>query len=741
LYQLTCTLIKHDGSVEKYASAAMLQGPAFKESIPAIRQFVRVKGSDELVIRKGDESYRENVTWADDNFFTLFTFPLIEGDPQKVLSDLHSIVLTDELANKYFGTVHAVGQTLELEINHKFEPFVVTGIARKSPQNSSIKFGMILPFKYHEQVAPENGWLWLSYSTFFLIDPRASISAIEAQMDKVYTSKAKAEIDNAAKEGDFNGRFVWGIRPLFKMHLDTEFETDDDLSPSKPIYSYILSGIALFILLIACINFVNLTIAQSLKRGKEIGIRKVVGGQRSQLIRQFLGESFIICFIAFLLAILVAEAVLPVFNKLSNKQLSLGYLLDAPLIAAFAGLFLFTGLAAGFYPALVLSGFNPVQTLYNRTRMAGKNYLSKGLVVVQFALATFLIITTLFIYKQFDYLTHKDLGYNDKNLLVATVGMGNNKQLTEVFRNEFAKVAGVRMVAPRMQGEWSTSTRAGGKSFIVRYEHIDETYLPTLEIPMIEGRNFSRDFPADSSNSVLVNEAFIRAAGWHGSALGKTVDFLNGKTRKLTIVGVIKDYHFSSLKEKIQPQLFSSDPQLSFGRFVIRVNPGRTPETLKAIENIYRRLIPYHPFRHAFMDELNARNYESEARWRSIITFAAILTIFISCIGLLGLSMLAAEKRVKEVGVRKVLGASVSGVVRLLSANFLKLVLIANIIAIPIAWWAVHSWLQNFAYHITLNGWVFAVAAVLVLFIALLTVGVQAMRAALANPAKSLRTE
>jgi putative ABC transport system permease protein len=727
LYQITCTIINKDGKVEKYASAAMLQGPAFKQAIPAIEAFVRVNNNDEVVVKNGDESYKERVSWVDDNFFTVFTFPLIEGDPGKVLSDLHSIVLTDEMAKKYFGTVHAIGKTLELEINHKFEPFLVSGIAKRSPQNSSIKFNLLLPFKFHEKAEPENGWLWISYSTYFVIDPRADIKSVEASMDRVYATKAKTEIEAAQKEGDFNGKFVWGVRPFLKMHLDTEYQGDDSLGASNPVYSYILSGIAIFILLIACINFINLTVAQSLKRGKEIGIRKVVGGQRSQLIRQFLGESFVICFIAFGFAILLAWMALPVF--------------DAKLVAGFIGLFLLTGFAAGFYPALMLSGFNPVQTLYNRTKMAGKNYLSKSLVVIQFALATFLIIATMFIYAQFNFLTHMDLGYNDKNLLVATVGQGNNKNLTEVFRNEFAKLPGVTMLAPRMQGEWSTVTKAGGKDFQVRYEHIDENYLPTLQIPMIEGRNFSSAFPADSTNSVLVNEAYVSAAGWKGSAIGKTVDFLNGQQTKLTIVGVVKDYHYLSLKDKIGPQLFSVDPKLSYGKFIMRVRPEYTQQTLKAVENIYRRLVPYHPLRYAFMEDLNFKNYEAEARWRQIITFSAILTIFISSIGLFGLSMLASEKRFKEIGVRKVLGASVSSLVRLLSTNFLTLVLIANIIAFPAAWWAVRTWLQNFAYRVPVSWWVFGAAAVLALSIALLTVSIQAIRAAVANPVKSLRTE
>ena len=509
LFRLTCNINDNDGTVRKYGIAAMVEGPGFKDEIPEIKDFVRVK-DDEFIVKNGKEAFNEKALYVDENFFSVFSFPLISGNPKTILSDLKSVVLTDESALKYFGTTDAVGKILELDINNKFEPFTVSGIAKRSPKNSSIKFTMLLPFKYHEKTDPENGWLWLSYPTFLVMDPKTDLRSVAAKMNQVYASKAHNDIIEASKHGEVV-KFVWGVQPMLQMHLDSETEGTTDVS--NPVYSYILTGIALFILLIACINFVNLTVAQSLKRSKEIGIRKVVGGQRGQLIRQFLGESFIMCFIAFVLAILFAQLILPVFNDLANKRLSLEYLLDFKLVASFIGLFIFTALAAGFYPALVLSGFDPVKTLYNGNKFSGKNYLSKSLVVVQFALATFLIITTLFIYAQFNYLTHKDLGYKDKNLLEINVGQGRNRPLMDIFKNEFAKEPGVEMVAPRMGGEWITRARSEGREFDVKYEHIDESYLPTLQIPLVAGRNFSKDFPGDSTHSVLVNEAFVREIG------------------------------------------------------------------------------------------------------------------------------------------------------------------------------------------------------------------------------------
>ena len=336
-------------------------------------------------------------------------------------------------------------------------------------------------------------------------------------------------------------------------------------------------------MIIACINFINLTIARSLKRSKEIGIRKVVGGQRVQLTRQFLGESFIVCFISFAFAIVLATIALPVFNDLANKRLSLSYLADTQLILGFIGLFLITGFAAGFYPALVLSGFNPIQTLYNRVKLTGKNYLAKSLVVLQFALAALLIISTLFIYEQFHYLTHKELGYNDKNLVVVDMDWGANKQLIALFKTELAKNTSIQMVGTHNRGRQGTIAKADGKQIQFDYDHIDDQYLPSLQIPIVKGRNFSPDFPSDSTHSVLINETFAREAGWK-DPIGKTVD-LFWRDRKLTVVGVVKDYHFRSLKEKIGAQLFTSEPEGNSSQLNIKISPDNIPEHIAIHRN------------------------------------------------------------------------------------------------------------------------------------------------------------
>jgi len=740
LYQLTCDRIEKEGTDEKFGIAAMVQGPAFKKEIPEIREFTRVNNKV-LVVKKGDAVFNEQVTWADDNFFSVFSFPLISGGANRALADMHSIVLTDEMAVKYFGNTDVVGKTLTFQINGNSEPFVISGIAKKPPQNSSIQFNIVMPFKFLEKENPDNGWMWVSYPTYFLLDPGANIRAIKAKMEQVYQTQAKNEIDLNHLAG-YDNKFVWDLKPLIQMHLDNSFQGTP--GASNPIYAYILSGIAIFILIIACINFVNLTIAQSLKRAKEIGIRKVIGGLRNQLIRQFLGESFLVSFLAFAIAIILAQFSLPIFNDLANKQLSLSYLLDFKLAAGFIILFFITGFAAGFYPALVVSGFNPVQTLYNRSAHQGKNFLSGVLVIFQFALAIFLIIATIFIYNQFNFLTKTNLGYNDRNLVqFVTDKAVMNKPLMDQYKSEFFKVPGVENVSYKNVGKFGGKTMAGSKEFNADYERIDDDYLAALQAKLIAGRSFSKGFPADITNSVLINEAFVQAVGWK-NPIGKTVDYMNlpgWGSRKVNVIGVVKDYHYESLKEKIRPQLFTQDAALPLGQFLIRLKEGRTATALAALEKTYSKMIPNHPFDYVFSDEMNKRNYDAEHKWKQIITFSATITIFISCIGLLGLTILSTEKRRKEIGIRKVLGATTNHITQLIALNFIKLVFIAFLIAVPISWFVINKWLQSFAYRIEMSWYLFALAGTLALVIALLTVGSQVVRIARSQPVKALKTE
>jgi putative ABC transport system permease protein len=739
IYHLTADMKGADGHVNKSSSTGMMPGPAFKQQIPEITDFVRVQSAN-FTVKRGNEVFDQEALYADDNFFSIFSFPLIQGNPRTALKDIHSVVLSEEIAEKYFGKQNPVGKVLDLKVNDKFQPFTVSAVIKKSPQNSSIKIKMLLPMKFNQSLNNDTQWLNFFLNTFFVVKPGADIKVVEAKITNVFNHEAADQIKEAADKYGLKDKISYGLQPLLQMHTSTDYPADNGLTDaSSPVYTYILTGIALFILLIACINFINLTVARSLKRAKEIGIRKVIGGQRKQLIAQFLGESLILSFIAFALGIVLVQLALPFFNTLANKSLAFSYLLSVKLVAGYIMIFLLTGLLAGFYPALVLSSFNPVQSLYNRQQYAGKNYLSKGLVVLQFTLATFLIISTITIYSQFNYLMHFDLGYNDKNV-VSIAAFGIDKQKLPLFKTELLKDPSIKSVTADQGGRWGTIAHVNNAQQIqFDMKHIDEDYLPLFEVPVVKGRNFSKDMISDSATSVLVNESFVKQAGWK-NPIGQVVDFFYNK-KKYIVIGIVKDYHFLSLTEKTPPQLYSMNPQYPYGNIFIKIKDSNKAATLNRIEKTFKSLFPYKPYQYSFKDAQNAEQYDKESKWKQIVTFGAILTIFISCIGLFGLATLSSERRKKEIGIRKVLGASVKGIVRKLSADFLKLVIISAVIAAPAAWWAMHKWLENYPYRIAINVWIFLFAAVLVLFIALATVSFQAIKAAIANPVNSLRSE
>ncbi|MGC4035910.1 MAG: ABC transporter permease [Chitinophagaceae bacterium] len=744
IYRIANKNIKPDGGVSNMNGyTGYFQGPKFTAGIPEIKAFVRYQ-QNSIDVKIGTEVKSQEVFYADSSFFSAFTFPLLSGNPKTALKEPNAVVISEDIAKKEFGTKDALGKTMLFKDRHedKFTPFIVTGVAKKCPQNSTIKFDILMPIQVSkEDEANNENWFNFFMSTFVVLQPGANVKVVEAKMKNIYETDAAATIKLMAQKYDFKDKTIYFLQPFLDMHLSKQISTDNGLADgSNPTYSYILSGIAIFILLIACINFINLTVARSVKRAKEIGIRKVVGGERKQLILQFLGESFLLCLVAFVLAIGIVKLVLPVFNTLSNKSLALSYLVDIKLIAGYVLLFFITGIMAGFYPALVLSKYNPVQTLYSRFNLAGKNYLQKSLVILQFALASFLIIATITIFFQFNYLTSQKLGYDDTNLItVDKWGLKRNEAY--LFKNELLKNPNITAVAPKNGGGWMTGAKVtGDKEIHFAYETIDESYVPLLKLQVVQGRNFSPDFPSDSTHSILVNESFVKEAGWK-NPIGQEVNFWYNNNEKYTVVGVVKDYHYQSLTQKIGQQLFTMKPGNGFGKFFIKIKPGSETASLQHIEKTFKRLFPITPYAYSFVDQENRKSYEAENKWKQIMLFSAILTIFISCIGLFGLSVLAAEKRTKEIGIRKVLGASVSGVVTILSKDFLKLVIIALLASIPLSWIAATKWLENYPYRITLTWWMFASAGVLVIMIALITVSFQAVKAAMANPVRSLRTE
>ncbi len=744
IYRIDRKLVRDNGNVDNSGYTGLFQGPRFTAGIPEIQGFVRFRNGQKD-IKKGTGIQLQEVFYTDSNFFSVFSFPLLKGNPKTALLQPGSVVISEEMAKKQFGTTDVLGKIILLKDDSAFVPYAVTGVAKKCPQNSSIKFQVLLPLKTSQQDEQrDDNWFNFFLNTFVVLAPNADVKSVESKMNKVFETDASESIKMIQeKYGIKNLGLSYFLEPLNEIHLSKNIPADTGLSDaSNPVFSYILAGIALFILLIACINFVNLTVAHSLKRAKEIGIRKVIGGGRKQLIIQFLGESFLLCFGAFVLAILIVQFILPVFNQLSNKALALSYLFDAKLIAGYIALFIITGLLSGFYPALVLSGFNPVHTLYSRFTLGGKNYLQKSLVVLQFALASFLIIATLTIFSQFNFLTNKKLGYDDSNLLSVDINSwGIKRSETKLVKEELMKNPNILGMTSKNGGSWSIAAKVNGETKLqFTYETIDESYIPLLKIPVIQGRNFSKDFPSDSTHSVLVNETFVKKAGWK-NPIGREVDFWDSDGKKYTVIGVVKDYHYESLLKKIEPQLFTMNPNNGFGKTFIKIKPGNETAMLQYVEKVFKNIFPLSPYSYIFKDQENLKNYEAEAKWKQIMLFGAVLTIFISCIGLFGLSVLSAEKRIKEIGIRKVLGAPVSAIVTILSKDFLKLVIIALLIAMPLAWITANKWLQNYPYRITLSWWLFTIAGLLVIFIALATISFQAIKAAIVNPVKSLKME
>ena len=734
---------KQQGQEQEMGNTGLLQGPRFTQNVPGIKSFVRAQNGVED-IKKGTEVESQSLLYVDSNFFSIFTFPLLEGNYKTCLTEPHSIVLSEDAAKKYFATTDAVGKVMMVKEDTTFVPYKVTAVAKHCPQNSSLQFDVLLPFKESDEDAKNTAnWFSAFLNTFVVLNDKANLQTVENQMQVFYIKDAKQTFEALAKKYGFGADAKMGTTYFLQSYLDMHLSTNlpaNDANASNPMYSYLLSGIALFVLLIACINFVNLTAARSVRRAKEVGIRKVLGGDRKQLIMQFLGESFFLSTIAFLLAIVLVQLLLPLFNNLANKALSLSYLFDAKLVTGYIMLYLITGLLAGFYPALVLSGYNPVQTLYSRFKIAGKNYLQKTLVVLQFTLASFLIIATFIIYSQFNFLTKTDLGYDDNNLVIVNKDRIKHADAA-IFKNELLKNPNIVSVGAKNAGYAQAVARNTIDSIIqFAYETVDENYLPILKIPLVAGRNFSTAFPSDSTQSVIVNKSFVKAANWK-NPIDETLKFSFDNNKIYRVIGVVKDYHFASLNEKIRPQLFTMKNANLYGTYYIKIRPNSATESLKWIQKTFKQFYPLSPYSYTFKNDDNRNQYADVEKWKQIMLFGASLTIFISCIGLLGLSVLSAEKRIKEIGIRKVLGASVNSIVTILSVDFLKLIFISLFISMPVVWMATNKWLQNYPYRITLSWWLFASAGLLVILVALFTISFQSIKAAVANPVKSLRTE
>jgi putative ABC transport system permease protein len=738
IYRVVHDALSPEGKEEKGGNTGGPQAAAFKEEIPEVEATCRFRGGWQELVKKDNEAISESITYADKNFFTMFSFPLIEGSADNVLNEWTNVVITEDIAKKYFNTTHAVGKTMEINQDGKFSTFTVTAVAKNTPVNSSIRFDFLLPIEKTLQDDWTKEWMTSFLNTFVLLKSNSNTKNVATKMCAIleqHTGEQMAEI----KKKYPGVYYRYNLQPFLKMHLDKEYNAGNGLTAwSNASYSYILSGIALFILIIACINFINLTLARSLRRGKEVGIRKVAGSTRAQLIWQYIGESFILNSFAFIPALLLVQLCLPYFSELADKELSVSYLFHFKNLLLFLALILINTFLSGAYPALVLSGFKPVETLYGKLKLSGNNYLGKSLVVAQFVIAVFLIIGTVVMQKQFSFMLNKDVGYKPANIVDVGLPYEKIDQLN-AFKNELAKYPYIKQTGAQsipMTAMNTTAVEINHKEiFDVPFYKMDENMLPILQIEVVAGKNFL-GIPADTNNCII-NEAMVQAAGLK-EPIGQKVSWNN---HALNIIAVVKDFNTTSLKNKIMPCLIHQVPNNSYVQLMAKIDPTQKVMAIQTIQKVYKSFFPFYPCNYTFLDDEITNQYKADERWKTIVTFSAILSILISCLGLFGLAALSIAERTKEIGIRKVLGANVLGIAQLVSKQFLKLVIIGVIIASPIAWYFANKWLQDFAYRINIGWWIFLLAGGVAVLIALLTVSYQAIKAAIANPVKSLRTE
>lgn len=747
--------IRFGGTDLTLAVSSDAMGAALKNDYPQVEQYTRIYASSGSKLIKKDNEYvnENNVAHADSTFFEVFTLPAVSGDTRTALNEPNTVVITESAAKKYFGDMNAVGKMIETNENNK-TLYKVTAVIKDVPENSHFNFDLIFSMDNVDY-----GWgnyLSQNFQTYLVLKPGTDPKVFEKNfiqyINKYVVPQAKQFMQINSME-DFEkagNKMEYSLMPVTDIHLHSNRVAE--LGPNGSIqYVYIFSAVAIFILLIACVNFMNLSTARSVNRAKEVGIRKVLGTEKRSLISQFLTESTLMVFIGLVLAIFLVWLTIGYFNDLSAKNLVLSTLLKPGYLIFLLLLPLVVGGLAGIYPAFYLSSFQPISVLKGKMNKGfSKNYFRSTLVVFQFFTSIVLIVGTIVVFRQLNYIQNKKIGFNKDQVLVlnGTAALGNN---VDAFRNEVTKISGVKASSfagylpvsnsSRSDNTFSTEAVMTEKNgFNMQVWNVDYDYIPTLGMEIIEGRNFSSAYGSDSS-AVIINEATAKTIGYD-DPIGKKVyssDGAGNNSVEYTIIGVVKNFNYESLRQNIGPLCF----RLGYNKWAaaFKVSTTDIKGLLANIESKWKTIATGLPFSYQFLDEAFDSMYRAEQRVGTVALAFAVLAILIACLGLFGLATYMAEQRTKEIGVRKVLGASVPDIVTMISKDFAKLVLIAAIIAFPVAWYAMDKWLQDFAYRVNIGWWVFLVAGVIALFIALITVGIQAVKAAIANPVKSLRTE
>lgn len=746
VYRVVKDFVNDDGSRIPDATTPAPLAAAMQREIPEVMSVTRLHpnwGGTTLVEYQDKKIAEEKVWRVDSSFFDVFTFEFLRGDPKTALSDINSIILTETTAKRYFGEGDPIGKTLKL---NQRNDVTVTAVIKDVPAQSHFHFDFLMSFRVLPR-AIETNWGGYNYYTYVKVRPGTSIAAFEEKIQGVY------ERNQEERYSEFY------TQPLTDIHLTSKLKWELEPNGDR-LYVNVFTIIAIFILVIAAINYINLSTAKSSLRAKETGIRKVSGAQRTSLVFQFLLESVIISVLSAVIAIALAYALIPTVNELTQKDL---FISGNPLVLLYLGVItILTGIIAGLFPALYLSSFRPVTVLKGlKLNEKGALNLRKALVIVQFTISIVLIIGVLVIARQMRFVQSAKLGFDKEHMVVIPSARNLSRAERNVFINSIQQLPGVLKIATSNgvlgQGFSTTRIRARGSELEqqLNFTTVGFDYLDVVGIEIIEGRGFSEDFPADSLNNgisggplqqslggIVINERAVKEFGLGTPAVGKQLVWSTDAdtTYYVNVIGVARDFHFTSLRNEIKPFGFILLPRFA-GNITLKLAPGDLRKNLEEVEAVWKESFADTPYEYTFLDETFARMYAAETRFQKVFMILVILGIIISCLGLFALATFSAEQRVREIGIRKVLGASVSSLVALLSRDFLKLILAAVLIATPVAAWAMGVWLEGFAYRVDMAWWIFVVAAVIAIAIALITISAQALRAALADPAKSLRSE
>ncbi|MCP4725893.1 MAG: FtsX-like permease family protein [bacterium] len=730
IFRVTEILRYSSGDV-KVASTPAPLGPYLNANYPEIGNSARSSYLGAMLFKHGDkEFYEKSIIAADPSFFNIFTYDYVSGDPVSALEDPNGIIINEEIAEKYFDD-DPIGKVFEIDNN---KSFTVKCVIKKVPHNSHLQFDIVMPWAHlrtYSWYNPEN-WGNNSFSTYILINEFSTQEEVENK------------IINIVREKKVTFTADVYLQPLTDIHLFSNFYGRS--GPGDIVYVYIVSVIAFFVLMIASINFMNLSTARSANRAKEIGMRKVAGALRGNILKQFYGESITLSFLSLILAVMIAAVMLPAFNGFIEKPLELSIMVSLPFLASMLSITLFTGVFAGSYPALYLSSFKPITVLRGTITSGAKSpSFRKVMVIIQFTLSIFLIIGTLIVYNQLDYVREKRLGW-DKDHLVYIEMRGDMNKSYEAVKAEFLKNSSVEFVTRcwytpvSFNSATSTVDWAGknpNETFMVNHNYVDHDYVKTIKANLIKGRTFSRDLSADASiKAFIINETLADIIDKE-ELIGADL-MINGENGR--IIGVIEDFHFSSMKNEISPMCLILRPSMP-DNMMIRISPENITSTIEHIEDSWSKVYSNYPLEYKYVNEDFERMYRNEEKMGRLLNYFSILAVFISCLGLFGLASFTAEQRTKEIGIRKVLGSSSQNIVLLLSKEFVKLVLLSNIIAWPVAYFAADSWLENFAYRADIAYSIFIYSGIAALVIAVLTVSYQAIKAAFSNPVDALKYE